>query len=53
MNHYAYPRYGTEDIADVFELSHGEMAVTEIVVSASGYSWRQWCPWPEELFWSE
>lgn len=35
--------------ADVFEVSDGEMAVTEIVFMPAGYSWKQWCEWGLEL----
>ena len=47
---YAFPKYEAWDIADIFEDSVGEMAVTTIIVSPEGYSWRQWCPWREEAF---
>jgi len=38
--------WAAKNVADCFEASIDEMAVTEIVVSSLGYSWKQWCPWP-------
>jgi len=47
---YAFPRFDGELLAASFDVSVGEMAVTTIIVSPEGYSWRQWCPWREEAF---
>lgn len=42
--------WAAEHMADIFDVSVGEMACTSILVAATGYSWRQWCLWPD---WAE
>lgn len=47
VKRYANPRHDAESVQDTFAISDGEMSVTEIIVTPMGYSWRQWCPWPD------